>query len=87
VRFKPAAPAAELIIRLTGEQKGDLMPKSDLLNRVRPQMVDFGSGQGLGYFETAVIASYFEARAVASLRAQKNEHAALGRKMPFVDGH
>jgi hypothetical protein len=27
---------------------------------VRPQMVDFGSGQGLSNFETAVIAGYFE---------------------------
>jgi hypothetical protein len=27
---------------------------------VRSQMVDFGSGQGLNVFETAVIAGYFE---------------------------
>ncbi len=57
------------------------------LNSVRPQMVDFGSGQGLSNFETGVIASYFEDSAKASLRAQKSENAALGQKMPFVDGH
>ena len=43
-------------------------------------MVDFGSGQGLSNFETAGIAGYFE-------DFQKSENAALGRKMPFVDGH
>jgi hypothetical protein len=50
-------------------------------------MVDFGSGQGFRNFETAVIAGYFEDSAKASLRAQKSENAALGRKMPFVDGY
>jgi len=50
-------------------------------------MVDFGSGQGLSDFETAGIAGYSEDSAEASLRAQKSENAALGRKMPFVDGH
>ncbi|CAD7847171.1 MAG: hypothetical protein [Olavius algarvensis Delta 4 endosymbiont] len=49
-------------------------------------MVNFGSGQGLSDFETAGIAGYFEDSAIASLRAQKSENAALGRKMPFVDG-
>ncbi len=49
-------------------------------------MVVFGSGQGLRNFETAVIESYFEDSIKTSLRAQKSENAALGRKMPFVDG-
>jgi len=51
-------------------------------------MVNFGSGQGLNIFETAGIAGYSEDSAEkASLRAQKSENAALGQKMPFVDGH
>ncbi len=50
------------------------------LTIVRPQMVDFVSGQGLRNFETAVIAGYFE-------DIQKSENAALDQKMPFVDGH
>jgi len=51
-------------------------------------MVDFTSGQGLNVFETAGIARYSEDSAEkASLRAQKSENAALGQKMPFVDGH
>ena len=54
---------------------------------VRPQMVDFGSEQGLSNLETGGIAGYFEDSAKASLRAPKSENAALGRKMPFVDGH
>ena len=46
----------------------------------RPQMVGFGSEQGLSEFETG---------GVAWLRRgfQKSENAALGQKMPFVDGH
>jgi hypothetical protein len=50
-------------------------------------MVDFGSEQGSNVFETAGIAGYSEDSAKASLRAQKSENAALGHKMPFVDGH
>ncbi|MCP3950793.1 MAG: DUF4384 domain-containing protein [Desulfobacterales bacterium] len=38
-------------------------------------------------FETAVIVSYFEDSVKTSLRVQKSENAAPGRKMPFVDGH
>jgi hypothetical protein len=55
---------------------------------VRPEMVDFGSEQGLSDFETTGIAGYVEDSAEkASLRAQKSENAAPGQKMPFVDGH
>jgi hypothetical protein len=43
-------------------------------------MVDFGSEQGLSDFETAGIAWLFRG-------FQKSENAALGRKMPFPDGH
>jgi hypothetical protein len=51
-------------------------------------MVDFGSEQGLSDFETAGIARYSEDSAEkASLRAQKSANAALGQKMPFMDGH
>ena len=61
-------------------------------------MVDFGSGhvsgvalfaktEGLSNFATAGIAGYSEDSAEASLRAQKSENAAPGRKMPFMDGH
>jgi len=50
-------------------------------------MVDFGSEQGLNDFETAGIAGYSEDSAKASLRAKKSENAALGQKMPFMDGH
>jgi hypothetical protein len=43
-------------------------------------MVDVGSGQGLSEFEAAVV--------VRLLRGfQMNENAALGQKMPFMDGH
>jgi hypothetical protein len=43
-------------------------------------MEDFGSDQGRNEFETA---------GVVLLRRgfQKSENAALGQKMPFVDGH
>jgi hypothetical protein len=57
------------------------------ITSVRPQMVDFGSEQGLSDLETGGIARYFEDSAKASLRAPKSENAALGQKMPFVDGH
>jgi len=50
-------------------------------------MVDFGSEQGLSDFETAGIAGYSEDSVKTSLRAQKSKNAALGQKMPFVDGH
>jgi hypothetical protein len=43
-------------------------------------MVDFGSGQGLNIFKTAGIVNYSE-------DFKKSENAALGQKMPFVDGH
>jgi hypothetical protein len=47
---------------------------------VRPEMVDFGSGQGRSDFETT---------GVAGLRRgfKKSENADLGRKMPFLGGH
>jgi hypothetical protein len=42
-------------------------------------MVDFGPEQGLSEFETAVV--------VRLLRGfQMSENAALGQKMPFMDG-
>ena len=50
-------------------------------------MVNFSSEQGLSDFETAGIVRYSEDSAEASLRAQNSENAALGQKMPFVDGH
>ncbi len=50
------------------------------LTSVRPQMVDIGSEQGLSNFETADITGLFRG-------FQKSENAALGQKMPFVDGH
>jgi hypothetical protein len=43
-------------------------------------MVDIGSEQGLSNFETAGIAGLCRG-------FQKSENAALGQKMPFVDGH
>jgi hypothetical protein len=64
---------------------GCLFPFPDITS-VCPQVVDFGSEQGLSDFETAGIAGYVENSAKASLRAQKSENAALGQKMPFVDG-
>ena len=43
-------------------------------------MVDFGPEQGMSEFETAVV--------VRHLRGfQMSENAALGQKMPFMDGH
>jgi hypothetical protein len=47
---------------------------------VRPEMVDFGSGQGRSAFETA---------GVAGLRRgfQMRENAGMGRKVPFPGGH
>jgi len=47
---------------------------------VRPQMVDFGSEQGLSDFGTAGVG-------VLRRGLQKSENAALGQKMPFGDGH
>ena len=46
---------------------------------VRPEMVDFGSGQGRSLFATG---------GLAPLRRglQNGENAVLGRKMPFLDG-
>jgi hypothetical protein len=48
--------------------------------RVHPEMVDFGSGQGRSDVETG---------GVAALRRgyQQSENAGLGQKMPFMDGH
>jgi hypothetical protein len=57
-------------------------PSVDLkrLISVHPEMVDFGSGQGLSIFATAGIVGLFRG-------LQKSENAALGQKMPFPDGH
>jgi hypothetical protein len=43
-------------------------------------MVDFGPEQGQSISETAGIACYFE-------DFRKCDNAALGKKMPFMDGH
>ena len=58
-------------------------------------MVDFGPEQGLSDFETdgeavtatAGVAGYVERAWLATPLSQKSENAALGQKMPFVDGH
>jgi hypothetical protein len=49
-------------------------------NSVRPEMADFGSGQGLSVFATTGIVVLFRG-------LQKSENAALGQKMLFPDGH
>ena len=51
-----------------------------ILTRFRPEMVDCGPDQGRSEFETT---------GVAALRRgfQRRENTALGRKMPFLDGH
>jgi hypothetical protein len=51
-----------------------------MLNSVRPEIVDFGSGQGLSVFATTGIVSLFRG-------LQKSENEALGQKMLFMDGH
>jgi len=54
------------------------------LSRARPDMVEFGSGQGLSDFAIPHGAGHI----VRLLRGlQKSENAALGPKMPFPDGH
>jgi len=50
------------------------------LDSVHPEMVDFGSEQGLSVFATAGIVVLFRG-------LQKSENAALGQKMLFQDGH
>jgi len=47
---------------------------------VHSEMVDFGSEQGLSVFASTGIVGLFRG-------LQKSENAALGRKMPFLDGH
>ncbi len=47
---------------------------------VHPEIVDFGSGQGLSVFATTGIVNLFRG-------LQKSENAALGQKMLFMDGH
>jgi hypothetical protein len=79
--------AIKLVLRLSDQWPSRISNYGWALNSVRPEMVDFGSGQGLSNFETGGIAGYSEDSAGASLRAQKSENAALGRKMPFMDGH
>ena len=59
--------------RLTFQMKPHLI-------RVHPEMVDFGSGQGLSVFATTGIVFLFRG-------LQKSENAALGQKMLFPDGH
>ncbi|MCP3890510.1 MAG: hypothetical protein GY702_16800 [Desulfobulbaceae bacterium] len=50
-----------------------------LITSVRPQMVDFGSGQGVINFETAVIAGYFEDSAEGCALRLENRHCVLKR--------
>jgi len=50
------------------------------------QMAEFGSEQGLNDFETTGMVHYSDNSAIASLRAQNSQNAALGLKMPFVGG-
>jgi hypothetical protein len=53
-----------------------------MLLSAHPEMVNFGSGQGRSNFSTAGIPL------IAGFRGLKNrENAALGQKMPFLDGH
>ena len=47
---------------------------------VHPEIVDFGSGQGLSVFATAAIVRLFRG-------LQKSENEALGQKMLFPDRH
>jgi len=47
---------------------------------VPPEIVDFGSGQGLSVFATGGIVYLFRG-------LQKSENAALDQKMLFPDGH
>ncbi len=51
-----------------------------LIVSARPEMVDFGSGQGRRALGTAGLARRRRG-------FQKRENAGLGRKMPFMDGH
>ena len=51
-----------------------------LQTSVHPEIVGFGSGQGLNVFATAGIVGLFRG-------LQKNENAALDQKMLFPDGH
>jgi hypothetical protein len=46
----------------------------------RPEMVDFGSGQGRSAFETTGVVS-------ATSWIDKRANADLSRKMSFMDGH
>jgi hypothetical protein len=62
------------------EDPNDAGPhKSGMLSSVRPETVDFGSGQGRSELETA---------GVAALRQgfPRSENAGRGQKMPFMDG-
>jgi hypothetical protein len=52
----------------------------ETLNSVHPEIVDFGSGQGLSVFATAGIVWLFRG-------LQKSENAALSQKMLFPDRH
>ena len=55
---------------------------------VHPEAVDFGSEQGLSVFATAPEGIGIYDRHSALFRGlQKSENAALGRKMPLLDGH
>jgi hypothetical protein len=55
---------------------------------VRPEIADFGSGQGLSVFVTDGVAVSALAGIVCLFRGlQKSENAALGQKMLFMDGH
>ena len=95
------SPGAYRITRGAQVISGHKLEADFLLNRIRQEVVDFGSGQGRNDFETdgaAVLAK----RRVDGLRRgfQKSENAGLpaegglvhrrhspGQKMPFMDGH
>jgi hypothetical protein len=63
-----------------------------ILNSVHPEIVDFGSGQGLSVFATTGIVCLFRGlqkseNAALGQKMQKSENAALGQKMLFPDEH
>jgi len=69
--------------------------EQDLIASVRPEIVGFGSGQGLSVFATEGVAvtpiggilAYSASTWMATPLLQKGENAALGQKMLFPDKH
>jgi len=55
-------------------------PDDEKETSIHSQTVDFGSEQGMSDFETTDIAGLFRG-------FKKSENAALGQKMPFVNGY